>query len=104
MVGPVRITSTLGSRLRAARERAGLSCEALAARAGVHPATLYRWQADSHEPTAHQLHAVADALGVTMEWLLSGRHAAGPPAPGVGVSSTAPTPPEQAPGAGLTRP
>jgi ribosome-binding protein aMBF1 (putative translation factor) len=49
-------------RIRAERERAGLSQEALAARVGAHRQTVYRWEAGALEPSAWHLRLLARCL------------------------------------------
>lgn len=83
--------ATLGDRLAAAREAAGLSQPALAARLGVRPATLRGWENDLAEPRANRLQMLAAMLGVSLPWLLTGQGDGGPPpaAPGGGGSLAA---------------
>lgn len=71
------ITSTtpetsLGERLRSAREAAGLSVEQAARRLGVLKSTWQAWEADRKEPRANRLTMTAGVLGVSPSWLLSG--------------------------------
>ncbi|WP_180897161.1 helix-turn-helix domain-containing protein [Martelella soudanensis] len=63
---------TLGGRLLAARESAGLSLDAAAERLGVTPLTLRNWECDRCEPTVERLVRMADILGVRPFWLISG--------------------------------
>lgn len=64
--------ATLGDRLTAAREGAGLSPEALAGRVGVSAETLAAWEADMSEPRANRLSTLAGVLNVSLRWLLTG--------------------------------
>ena len=64
--------ATLGDRLAAAREAAGLSQSALATRLGVRQKTLRAWESDLSEPRANRLQMLAAMLGVSLRWLLTG--------------------------------
>jgi len=77
--------ATLGDRLAAAREAAGLTQSALATRLGVRQKTLRGWESDLSEPRANRLQMLAAMLGVSLRWLLTGE--------GEGVAP--PVPPEQ---------
>lgn len=46
----MRVSMTLGSRIKAAREDADLSAAALAHALGVHFTTVYRWERDKGSP------------------------------------------------------
>lgn len=79
--------ATLGDRLTAARESAGLTLDDLAARLGVRADTLSGWEADQAEPRAVFLGRMSGMLGVSLVWLLTGE-GEGPqqgdgPSPGV---------------------
>ena len=72
------LPTTLGERVRQARERAGLDQAALAAAVGVHAKTVSKWENDHQAPTDDMLAAIARALetepsvlayGVTQEAL-----------------------------------
>ena len=65
-------SATFGDRLTGAREAAGLSPEALAARLGVRLETLEAWEDDVAEPRANRLAMLAGMLNVSLMWLLSG--------------------------------
>jgi len=73
--------STFGDRLAGAREAAGLSQEMLAARLGVKPSTLCKWEDDLSEPRANRLSMLSGMLNVSLRWLLNGE-GDGPSAPG----------------------
>ncbi|MCC5989148.1 MAG: helix-turn-helix transcriptional regulator [Pararhodobacter sp.] len=64
--------ATLGDRIAAAREAAGLSQTQLATRLGVRSRTLRGWESDLSEPRANRLQMMAAMLGVSLRWLLSG--------------------------------
>jgi transcriptional regulator with XRE-family HTH domain len=64
--------ATLGDRLSAAREAAGLSQSGLATRLGVRLKTLRGWENDLAEPRANRLQMLAAMLGVSLRWLLTG--------------------------------
>lgn len=64
--------ATLGDRLTAARETAGMSRADLARRLGVRQATLAGWEDDRAEPRANRMHMLAGMLGVSMRWLMTG--------------------------------
>ncbi|WP_235755221.1 helix-turn-helix domain-containing protein [Paracoccus salsus] len=65
--------ATLGDRLTAARESAGLSVEDLAAGLGVRLETMQGWEADQAEPRAVLLGRLSGMLGVPLVWLLTGQ-------------------------------
>ncbi|SNT68922.1 Helix-turn-helix domain-containing protein [Paracoccus seriniphilus] len=64
--------ATLGDRLTAAREGAGLDLGALAERLGVRIETLEGWEADQAEPRAAFLGRLSGMLGVSLVWLMTG--------------------------------
>lgn len=74
--------ATLGDRLAAAREAAGLTQAALAMRLGVRQKTLRDWEEDQSEPRANRMQMLAAMLGVSLRWLLTGEGDGGiaPPA------------------------
>jgi HTH-type transcriptional regulator, cell division transcriptional repressor len=65
--------ATLGDRLAAAREAAGLGQADLATRLGVRAKTLRDWENDQSEPRANRLQMLAALLGVSLRWLLTGQ-------------------------------
>ncbi len=65
-------SATLGDRLAAAREAAGLSSAVLAKKLGVKPETLEMWENDLKEPRANRLQMLTGLLGVSLRWLLTG--------------------------------
>lgn len=60
---------TLGLRIRLERTRQGLKQKVLAAHAGLSAIALYQIEHDRTSPTALHLKALADALGVSMDYL-----------------------------------
>lgn len=64
--------ATLGDRLAAAREAAGLSQMQLAKQLGVKPETVDAWENDWKEPRANRLQMLTGLLGVSIRWLLTG--------------------------------
>lgn len=64
--------ATLGDRLAAARDAAGLTQGDLAQRLGVRVKTLRDWENDVSEPRANRLQMLAALLGVSLRWLLTG--------------------------------
>jgi len=63
-------TATLPTRLAEARARAGLSIRALADRLGEHQTSVHRWESGAVEPRASVVARLAEALGVSADWLL----------------------------------
>lgn len=64
--------ATLGDRLAAARDAAGLTQLELAQKLGVKAATLDAWENDRREPRANRLQMLTGLLGVSLRWLLTG--------------------------------
>src|ERR1700761_4783343 len=68
--------SGIGSRLRAARERLGLSREALAFHAGISWSAIAQVESGRRSQLRPStLLALATALGLTIDYLVSGRYA-----------------------------
>lgn len=65
--------ATLGDRITAARERAGLDSRDVAQRLGVRHRTLRSWEDDATEPRSNRLQMLAGVLGVSLVWLMTGR-------------------------------
>lgn len=63
-------TQSQGDRLRAWRERAGLTQQQLADALGTGPAAISRLERDIHSPTVANLCRIAEALGVDARDLL----------------------------------
>lgn len=64
--------ATLGDRITAAREQAGISQAEAARRLGVRTATIQAWEADASEPRANRLQMLSGLLGVSLLWLMTG--------------------------------
>jgi HTH-type transcriptional regulator, cell division transcriptional repressor len=64
--------ATLGDRITAAREQAGISQAEAARRLGVRTATMQAWEADASEPRANRLQMLSGLLGVSLRWLMTG--------------------------------
>ena len=64
--------ATLGDRLAAAREAAGMDQAKLAQRLGVRKSTLVGWENDVSEPRANQVQMLTALLSVSLRWLLTG--------------------------------
>lgn len=64
--------ATLGDRITAAREQAGISPAEAARRLGVRAATYQAWEADGSEPRANRLQMLSGLLGVSLRWLMTG--------------------------------
>lgn len=81
----VGIVTDVGSRIRMARRVAGLLQEQLAEKAGIDQATVSRWEHRDEVPDrAGSLLAIARALGVSVDWLLTGEGQG----PAIDVAST----------------
>ena len=63
----------LGSRIRQARDRAGLTQEQLAERIGVSRTAIARYESGEIEPKLHNLAAIAETLNVSTDELLGVR-------------------------------
>lgn len=90
-------TATLGDRIAAAREAAGIAPAELALRLGVTAAAIDRWENDRSEPRPDRLQMLSGMLGVSLGWLMTGA--------GEGVEApmgeaAAETPPPDGPAAG----
>ena len=70
-------TAAFGERLKAAREKAGLSIRDAAAKAKASPADWGRWEAGDSEPAFTPAVEIALLLGVDPLWLCSGQEAEG---------------------------
>lgn len=73
------VTTNIGERIRACRDRLGLSQRELATRMGRDQVTLSRWELGKAVPSASALGDLSSALGVTTDYLL------GVSAPGTGT-------------------
>lgn len=66
--------SGLAERLREARERAGLSARALDEKAGITPGHTTLIESGRREsPAVETIRKLAEALGVSIDWLVTGR-------------------------------
>ena len=74
-------TQTLGERIRAARQAAGLSQEKLAERLGLTRQAVTKWETGQSAPSTENLLHLAEVLGVPVNTLL-GEEASGPPLAG----------------------
>ena len=68
--------ASIGERIRAARKRAGLNQANLAARVGVSQPAVANWETGLHDPRRVVLIKIADALGVSADWLGGGARSA----------------------------
>lgn len=64
--------STFGQRLRARRNKLGLTQDQLADRAGVSASSITAWERGINIPTATGVTKLADVLAVDVQWLLVG--------------------------------
>ena len=76
---------TLGGRLSAARDAAGLEVKAVANQLGVKLATLQAWESDRAEPRPSRLLNLAGILGVSPVWLMTGQGAGPETAEGASI-------------------
>lgn len=65
-------TTVLAERLLIARRRRQMRQDDLATAIAVSAQTVSRWENGDREPRASDLSALADALGVSVAWLLGG--------------------------------
>ncbi len=63
---------TIGARIKRAREAKGMSQLRLAREVGVPFQRVSEWERGIVSPSARYLRAIADALSVSIDWLLSG--------------------------------
>ena len=56
--------------MKAERARLGLSCEEVAAKIGVHPNTLRRWESGEGEPLAKNFLELVHLYGCTADYLM----------------------------------
>ncbi len=64
---------SIGSRIKSRRKIIEASQKDLAKRIGVSQASITYWESDTNEPAGGNLLALANAFGVTPQWLLTGR-------------------------------
>lgn len=60
----------IGSRIREARKRAGLTQKALALQIGVATGTVQQYELGKRQPRLEQIYTIADALNIPVENLL----------------------------------
>lgn len=66
------MSTSIGQRLKAAREAAGLTQEKAAAQIGVSMMTVSRWERGQHVAEGAQLGAAARVYGRSVDWILQG--------------------------------
>lgn len=77
-----------GEKLAKAREQAGLSRKELAEMLNVGQNTIWRWEAGQREPSLEKIQAIARALGVTTDALMTSEDKkTPPPKPGEGTNT-----------------
>jgi transcriptional regulator with XRE-family HTH domain len=69
--------SQIGSRLKAAREKAGLTQEVAAAKLGVHVVTVSRWETAGVQARSDTLVRLAELYGTSVDALVSDPHVQG---------------------------
>ena len=67
---------SIGERIRSARKALGLNQTALAERVGVSQPAVASWESGQHDPRRLMIAKLAEALGVSTEWLESGARSA----------------------------
>lgn len=60
--------SSIGQRIRAAREDAGMSISQLAVACGMTERAVRLWEADQRQPMFRNVEAVAKATGKPLKW------------------------------------
>lgn len=63
------IYETFGERLRAERKRQGLTMRQLGDMCGLHLSAIGQYELDQHNPTIWAAARIADALGVSLDYL-----------------------------------
>ena len=69
------MTETFGERVRRLRKARGMTTVALGQRCGAHNVSVHQWEHGACMPLSDKLKALATALGVTTDYLLTGREA-----------------------------
>ena len=64
------MATTIGENIRTARHTAGMSQSLLARTLAVAEYTIRRWEQDRATPSVATLRRIAEALGVSVSWLL----------------------------------
>jgi transcriptional regulator with XRE-family HTH domain len=65
---------TIGTRIKECRRKANLSQVELAERVGVSQTAISQWESCEHEPSSRYIMPLAEAVGVSAEYLLKGHH------------------------------
>lgn len=68
----IQAPETFASRLRASRDKQGMTLKQLGDAAGISQQGVWNYENRGDEPSASILFALADALGVEARWLFSG--------------------------------
>jgi len=66
------IVMGIGSRIKQARGEAGMTQKGLAEKANCEQSTVAHWESERNLPSTEKLKSLADILGVSASWLLSG--------------------------------
>lgn len=69
-------TTLIGERIKEARKKAGINQAGLAERVGVSQPTVANWESGIHDPRRVVIARIAEALGVSPEWLAGGARSA----------------------------
>lgn len=67
-----RLKASVGGRLRMARKAANRTVTAMADLTGFSPATIKRYEAETHAPAADYIHKTAELCGVSESWISDG--------------------------------
>ena len=65
------MATSIGSRIRTAREEAGFTAEQLAPLVGVTMGTLLRWERDENEISVKRLRKIAELTGKSFTYFVS---------------------------------
>lgn len=68
----VNESNDLSRRLRALRQQRGMSLRLLGQKVGVTGPCVFKWEQDNAKPRKHNIDALAKALSVTPEYLVTG--------------------------------
>lgn len=71
----------VSERIKTTRKRLGYSQDVLGAKVGVSRVAVSQWERDETTPSGRYLNDLAAALGVSVEWLLTGKGDVSTPAP-----------------------
>jgi len=71
------IVMGIGSRIKQARSEAGMTQKGLAEKAKCEQSTVAHWESERNLPSTEKLKSLADILGVSASWLLSGESGGG---------------------------